>query len=327
MRRWTAPVVWSGLAMALLTGAMQSAHAQPAGQTIRIVFSAAAGGAGDALARILADQIQKSTGNSTIVENRGGAGGRLGVVAVKDAVPDGTTLLYVTIGPMVLVPHYFGSRLGYDPLTDFAPVSQAATNEFALAMANTVPVTDARALVPWLKADPKRATFAVPQVGTLGHFLSLAFGRATGIDVNILAYKGPSQAVQDVAAGQVPFVISPTGDLGELWKAGKLQLAGTMSERSSGLLPGVATMREQGVDVTGYGWYGLFAPARTPQEIVQRLSRIAADTVHEPATRERVGKLGLIPTGTTSEELAAILKRDFEYWGPIVKASGFKPEQ
>ena len=306
--------------------AAPSALAQPSGQTIRIIYPFAPGGSGDALVRLMADQIQKATGNTTIVENRTGAGGRIGVRAVRDAAPDGTTLLYTAFAPMTLYPHFYGDKLEYDPFRDFAPVSQPASFEFALAVAPDVPASNVAELVAWLKADDKRATYGTPATGNLPHFLGLAFGRAMGVNMQVLPYRGSAPAANDVAAGQLPMAVLATGDLAALHKAGKLRIIGTFSEERSKHVEGVPTLKEFGVNVVGRGWYGVYAPARTPREIVLRFSKIIADAMREPGIRDRVLGVGLDPTGTTPDELAAIQRHDHDYWGPIIKASGFKPE-
>ena len=303
------------------------ALAQPAGQAIRIIYPFAAGGQGDALVRLLADHIQKVTGNTTIVENRTGAGGRIGVRAVRDAAPDGTTLLYTAFAVMSLYPHFYGDKLEYDPFKDFVAVSQPATFDFALAVANNVPSASMKELVDWLKADEKRATYGTPAIGNLPHFLGLAFGRATGVNMQVLPYRGSAPAANDLAAGQLPMALLGTGDLAALHNGGKVKIVGTFSRERTWQAKDVPTMRELGVDVVGYGWYGVFAPAKTPPDIVNRLGKIIADTAREPAMRERIQKIGLDPTGTTPEELAKIQRDDHDYWGPIVRASGFKPEQ
>lgn len=303
------------------------ASAQPAGQTIRIIYPFAAGGQGDALARLLAESLQKATGNTTIVENRTGAGGRIGVKAVKDAAPDGTTLLYTAFAVISLYPHFYGEKLEYDPFKDFEPVSQAATFDFALAVAPNVPSASVKELVDWLKADERRATYGTPAAGNLPHFLGLAFGRATGVNMQVLPYRGSAPAVNDVAAGQLPMAVVGTGDVAPLHNAGKLKIIGTFSKERTSLANNVPTLSELGVDVVGYGWYGVYAPAKTPAAIVQRYSKIIAEAVRSGENPEKVRKLGLDPAGSTPEELAAIQRRDHDYWGPIIKASGFKPEQ
>lgn len=317
----------AGLAVFLAMSQLGGASAQPAGQTIRIIYPFAAGGQGDALVRILAESIQRATGNTTIVENRTGAGGRIGVKAVRDAAPDGTTLLYTAFAVISLYPHFYGDKLEYDPFKDFEPVSQAATFDFALAVASNVPSGSIKELIGWLKADEKRATYGTPATGNLPHFLGLAFGRATGVNMQVLPYRGSAPAVNDVAAGQLPIAVVGTGDVAPLHNAGKLKIIGTFSRERTRQAQNVPTMRELGVDVVGYGWYGVYAPARTPPEIVQRYSRIIAETVRAGDNAERVRKLGLEPSGSTPEQLGEIQRRDHDYWGPIIKASGFKPEQ
>ncbi len=328
MREPRAVLKWLGiLATSALAVLSTQALAQPAGQTIRIIYPFAPGGSGDVLVRLLADQIQRTTGNTTIVENRTGAGGRIGVRAVRDAAPDGTTLLYTAFAPMSLYPHFYGDKLEYDPFKDFAPVSQPASFEFALAAASNVPANNVGELVAWLKADDKRATYGTPATGNLPHFLGLAFGRAMGVNMQVLPYRGSAPAANDVAAGQLPMAVLGTGDLAALHKAGKLKIIGKFSDERSKHVDNVPTLKEFGVDIVGRGWYGIYAPAQTPREIVLRFSKIIGEAIREPGIRDRVLGVGLDPTGTTPEELDTIQKRDHEYWGPIIRASGFKPEQ
>ena len=145
--------------------------------------------------------------------------------------------------------------------------------------------------------------------------------------MQVLPYRGSAPAANDVVAGQLPMALLGTGDLAALHNAGKLRIVGTFSKERTQQAKDVPTLSEFGVDVVGYGWYGMFAPAKTPPDIVRRISGIVAAAVRDPATRQKIVNVGLDPTGTTPEELGAILRRDHDYWGPIIKASGFKPEQ
>ncbi|MDX2201410.1 MAG: Bug family tripartite tricarboxylate transporter substrate binding protein [Hyphomicrobiaceae bacterium] len=309
------------LALAVSCGA---AAAQ--GDTTRIIFPFAAGGSGDALARILADQLQKATGKAAIVDNRAGAQGRLGVAAVKTAAPDGRTLLLTPIAPVAIYQHVY-KNLSYDPIADLTPVSQVTTFDFAMAVGPQVKVSTVKELVEWAKKNPEQGSYGTPAAGTLPHFFAVSFGKAAGIELRHVGYRGSAVALTDLLAGQIPIMVTTTSDLIEQHKAGRIRVLATSDAKRSQFLPDVPTFREAGYAIEGVGWYGVFAPAGTPKETVAKISRIMADAVKLPEVRERLLGFALNPTGTTPEELAAIQKRDSALWEPAVKASGYSPEQ
>ena len=298
----------------------------PAQETIRLIFPFAAGGSGDALARILADGLQKATGTPTIVDNRSGAQGRIGVVAVKQAPPDGKTLLLTPIAPLAVYQHVY-KNLAYDPIADFQPVSQIATFDFAIAVGPMAPVTSVKDLVAWVKAHPDKGSYGTPAAGTLPHFFAVSFGKAAGIDLRHVGYRGSAAALTDLLAGQIPIMMTTTSDLLEQHKAGRIRVLATSDAARSPFLSDVPTFKEAGYDITGVGWYGAFAPAGTPRETVDKLSKILAQTVAQPDVKERMLGFGLQPTGTDADTFAAIQKRDSALWEPAVKSSGYTPEQ
>jgi tripartite-type tricarboxylate transporter receptor subunit TctC len=300
--------------------ALPAAKAQE--QPIRIVFPFAAGGSGDGISRLMADRLRAGLNRPVIVENRTGAAGRLGVVAVKNAAPDGSTLLLTPIAPVAVYQHVY-KNLDYDPIKDFAAVSQLATFDFAVAVAPQVPAASLKELVAWVKADPARAAFGSPAAGALPHFFGILFGRAAGLELRHVAYRGSAAALTDLAAGHVPMVFTTISDLVELHKGGRVRILATSGAERSPFTPDVATFREAGFDIQGSAWYGVLAPARTPADVVDRTSKILADAVRVPEVRERLLAYGLQPTGTSAQEFAAIQKADSERWAPAVKASGF----
>jgi tripartite-type tricarboxylate transporter receptor subunit TctC len=303
-----------------------NALAQFGSGNVRIVFPFAAGGNADAVARIIAERISRQTGKSAIVENITGASGHIGMRAVRDAKPDGGTLLFSPSSPMTLHEHFFGDRLTFDPFRDFAPVSQAVMFDYALAVNPNVPARNVKDFIAWLKADPSRASFATPGAGALGHFLGLELGQLWGMENRHVPYRGSPPAVNDLAAGHVTMAILNTTEFAQFHNDGKLRILGTFTNKPSPFVSNVPTMREQGVEIEAYGWHALYAPAKTPPDIIAALNRVVVETVQEPAMRERIFKMGLMATGTTPEELRAIQQRDKDFWGPIVKRSGFKPE-
>ncbi|MEX0590086.1 MAG: Bug family tripartite tricarboxylate transporter substrate binding protein [Xanthobacteraceae bacterium] len=312
-----ASVVWS---------AESPLRAQLSEQPIRIVFPFAAGGSGDALTRMLAEQLRAALNRPVVVENVTGAAGRLGTRQVIAAVPDGRTLLLTPIAPVAVYQHVY-KDLGYNPLTDLVSVSQVAAFEFGIAVGPQVPVKTLRELVQWAKANPKQASYGSPAAGSLPHFFGVLFGRAAGIDLVHVGYRGSAPAMTDLAGGQIPIVVTTTSDMLAMHKAGRVNILATSDSKRSPLVPDVPTFREAGYDIEGAAWYAVFAPAKTPVAIVDQYSKILSDAVKRPETKEQLLKMGLYATGTTREELAKIQKDDSDRWAPAVKASGFTPDQ
>lgn len=308
------------LVLLLALVAFPSAQAQE--QPIRIVFPFAAGGAGDGLTRLIAEKMRAALNRPVIVENRTGAAGRPGVAAVKNAAPDGNTLLITPIAPMAMYQHAF-RKLEYDPIADFAAVSQIATFDFAIAVGSKVPAASLKELVTLIKADPARSAFGTPGVGTVPHFFGVLFAAAAGIELRHVPYKGSAATLTDLTAGHLPMVITTLGDFVELHKAGRIRILATSGAQRSPFVPEVPTFREAGFAIEGSAWYGAFAPAKTPPEIVARYGKIMADAARMPDVRDRFLGWGLQPSGTTPAEFAAILKADAARWAPAVKASGF----
>jgi tripartite-type tricarboxylate transporter receptor subunit TctC len=305
--------------------ALAGAHAQPGGEPIRIVSPYPAGAIGDAIARMLAEHMRTSLARPVIVENKPGAAGRLGVQFVKSAPPNGDVLLFVPIAPMVMFPHVY-DRLGYDAVADFAPISQIATFDLSVAVGASVPVKSLKELVGWLRAHPTQATFGTPAAGSLPHFFAVLFSSAAGLDLRHVAYKGNPQAISDLIGGHLPIFFTSSQDLVETHKAGRIRVLATSGKERSSVLPDVPTFAEAGYAIRGNGWYGMYAPAKTPPEVVAQLNAVVVGALSKPEMRSRLAAVGLVPTGTSPSELSAIQKADMDFWGPIVKASGFKPE-
>ncbi|MFC4171311.1 tripartite tricarboxylate transporter substrate-binding protein [Microvirga sp. GCM10011540] len=318
MKKVLAPV------LALVAGLALSSPAS-ATETIRLVMPFAAGSATDALARIMAAELQAGLGRNVIVENKTGAAGRIGVQAVKSAAPDGSTLLFTPIAPMAVYPHVYPT-LGYDPVADFAPVSQIATFDFAAAVNADVPASSLPELVDWLKAHPEKGSYGTPGAGTLPHFFAVLFGRQAGLDLRHVPYRGASAAVNDLLTGQLPLVFANTGELIELHRAGRIRILATSNISRAALLPAVPTFQEAGYPITGAGWHGVFAPQGTPSAFLEQINRLITAALQKEQVRERVVAMGFEPTGTSRQRLAEILARDAAAWAPAVKAAAFTPD-
>jgi tripartite-type tricarboxylate transporter receptor subunit TctC len=302
------------------------AQAQVGDQPIRIIFPYAAGGSGDGTARLMAEQLRGALNRPVIVENRTGAAGRLGVQAVKAAAPDGNTVLLTPIAPMSVFQHVY-KNLAYDPIDDFKPITQIATFDLGVAVGPGSEAKSLKELVGWLKANPTQANYGMPAAGSLPHFFGVLFGRAAGVDLKSIIYRGSAAALTDLVGGQVPVVFTTSTDLLPLHKAGRIRILATSGAQRSPFVPEVPTFKESGYDIQGAGWYGMFAPAKTPDDIVERYNKVIVSAIGTPEVRKRLLDFGLEPTGTTAAEFAAIQKADAALWAPAVKASGFTPEQ
>src|SRR5271170_1035358 len=292
-------------------------YAQMGEQPIRIIFPFAAGASGDTLARLIADKMREALNRPVIVENRTGAGGRIGINAVKASAPDGSMLLLTPIAPLAIYQHFYPD-LDYDPIKDFAPITELGTFDFGIAVAPQLGVKTLKELVAWAKANPAQANYAIPAAGTLPHFLGVMFGREAKVDLRDVPYKGSAAGLVDLMAGHIPIQITTTSDLVQAYKAGSIGLLATSDKERSPFVPDVPTLREAGYDLVASGWYGMFAPAKTPPDVIARLNKAIVDAVHSPDIRERMLAFGLQPTGTSPEEFAAIQKADSEKWAPAV---------
>jgi tripartite-type tricarboxylate transporter receptor subunit TctC len=295
-------------------------------QTLKIVFPYGPGGSTDAVARMLAEHLQKKLGRAVIVENRPGAGGRIGLRAVKDAAPDGATLLFGNAGLFTTHPHVY-SNLGYNPLVDLLPITQVIRFDQAIVVSGKLPVRSLPELVAWFKANPDQATFGSPAPGTSAHFSGLEFGRRAKLDLRHVPYKGTPSALPDLMTGRLPMYIASLAEFIEHHKAGTIRVLATMGPARSPFLPAVPTLRESGVDIDASAWFAMYAPAGTPADVAERLRMAFIDALHNAEIRARIETLGFEITGTTGEALAQIQRAEYERWGPIVKASGFKADQ
>jgi tripartite-type tricarboxylate transporter receptor subunit TctC len=307
-------------AVTAVAGSGVSRASAQSGSIIRIIYPYAAGGTGDVVVRLLADKMQTILDQPVVVENRTGAAGRLGVNAVKNSAPDGLTLLYTPFAAMTIYPFVY-RQLDYDPFTEFQPLSQIVKFDFAIAVGPDVPAKTPKELVAWLKANPSKAQYGSPGAGALPHFFGLLFGKAAGVEMTHVAYRGTAPALPDLMGGQIPMVSSTTNDFLELHKSGKIRIIATSDVERS--VPDVPTFKESGIDITGTGWYGMFLPAKTPPDVVARLSKAVMQAVAMPEVTARYVGLGFKSVGSTPEELGRIQKEDAAKWQPIVKASGF----
>jgi len=293
---------------------------------VKILVGFPAGGTADVMARVVADKMKDTLGQPVIVENRPGAIGRIAADAVKAAPPDGTTIMVMPIGPMAVVPHTYKS-LSYDPIKDFTPIGMGSTFQFAIAAGPQSGARTWNEYVVWAKANPGKSSYATSGAGSLPHFFGLLLARESSIEMLHVPYKGSAAYMNELMGGNVPTAVDAIADLTEQHRAGKVKILASSGTKRSTAVPDVPTFAELGVKgVEAEGWFGFFAPAKTPKAIVDQLNRSLNQALRAPDVAEKLRNLGLDPAPSTPEEFAAILASDYAKWGPVVKASGFTAE-
>jgi tripartite-type tricarboxylate transporter receptor subunit TctC len=310
-----------GLAITLLLG--QPAIAQE--PTLRIVFPYAAGGSADAVARLIAEHLQKKSSRAVIVENKPGAGGRIGAQAVKDAPANGSTLLFAASPQITLQPHIL-SNLGYDPFSDFAPLARVVKFDQALAVSGKVPVRSIKELAAWVRASPDRAVFGSPGAGTAAHLAVMVVSKTFDLNLRHVAYKGTPAALPDLLEGRLPLYMANNAELMEHHKAGGIRIVAIAGASRSPFLPEVPTLKESGVAFSADGWFAFYAPARTPPEILGRLEKAILAAARSTQVKDRIQAMGFAPASTSAAELARIQRAEFDAWANVVKATSFKSE-
>jgi tripartite-type tricarboxylate transporter receptor subunit TctC len=293
---------------------------------IRIVVPFAAGGPTDVLARVLAPKLSASLKRTVIVDNKVGATGSIGATFVAKSAPDGDTLLLGTSSIMAASPN-LTANLTYDPVNDFVPISLVATIENILVVHPNVPAKTVKELIAYAKANPKKLSYASSGIGSTYHLGAELFGSQTGIEWTHVPYKGAAPAIQDVLAGHVQVMFDNTSSAIPNIKSGRLKALGVASAKRYPTLPELPTIAEEGV--AGYEttiWLGLFAPAKTPAAILQKLNKEVQDAVNSAEYKDKLTALDIQPRLSSSQELAAFLKADLAKWAKVVKDAGIKPE-
>jgi tripartite-type tricarboxylate transporter receptor subunit TctC len=311
----------------LVLGASLAVHAQQ--ETIKLLVGFPPGGSTDTLARLMADKLGPLLKQPVVVDNKPGAGGRIAAQALKASAPDGLTYMVApNATPVFQALLYPASVLRFDVLQDFTPVGMLASYPLALAVSPQVPAKTAAEYVQWLKANPAKTSFGTAGAGGQTHFSGVQFGKATGLDMQVVPYRGNGPLITDLVGGQVPAGVLTAGDILPQQKAGRVKVLGVFGAKRSPLLPDVPTLLEQGISVdTGDAWTGVWAPAKTPKVQLERMQRALKEVLAMPDVRETMQKLAFTPDFRPGEEVDAIERKELAYWGPIIKASGFTPEQ
>jgi len=315
-------VIQTTFAVCALLGVMNSiasaADVYPS-KPIRIVVAYTPAGTTDILARAIGQKLTEAWGQPVIVDNRPGANGNIGTEYAAKATADGYTLLMTTAAPHGVNPGLY-RKLAFDAVNDFAGISLVATVPNVLVVNNSLPVKDVKELIAHLRANPGKINFGSPGYGSTGHMSTELFMSMTGTKMNHVPYKGDAGVLADVMAGQISLSFSNMPAYTPQIKAGRVRALAVSTSKRSPAAPEIPTMAEAGVP--GYvavAWFGLLAPAKTPRDIVNKLSAETARILKLPDVNSRLSDLGAEPVGSTAAEFDAHIKSEIVKWAKVIK--------
>ena len=292
---------------------------------MRVVVPFAPGGAVDLVARTVAPKLSEAFGQPVVVDNRGGAGGTIGTDIVAKARPDGHTLLVASMGVAVNAVLY--PKLPYDTLKDLAPVTTLGEQPNIVVVHPSLSARSVGELVTLARSRPGQISYASGGIGSNTHLATLLFLQMAGIEMLHVPYKGLGPAIADLVGGQVQLAVSNVSTALPHVKSGRLRLLAVTSARRFPLFPDTPTVDEAGVK--GYessGWYGIWGTAGTPSSVLAVLNKVVTKILDTPAIKEQFGAQGLQPIPTSPEAFGKRLREEIRKWGPVVRASGAKPE-
>ena len=317
-------LIAAGAALALPGHAPAQADKPP----IRILVGFPPGGATDAIARTVVERLPAILGQPVIVENKPGVGGRIAANDLLALPADGNAFMVAPNATPTFQTLVFAHQLKWDILRDFAPVAGLASYPLGMGAAMSTGASNVREFIAWAKAHAGKAAVGTPGLGGQNHFLGVAFAKAAGIDLPVIPYKGSPPMVNDLVGGQVPSAISLMDGMMAHHNAGRIRVLGVFTKERSPLMPEIPTFAEQGVDVSsGEGWTGMWARAGTPPDAVARVQNAVQQILQLPEVRETlIKRLWAYPLFRSSAETDRKLRDELAYWGPIIRATGFKPD-
>jgi tripartite-type tricarboxylate transporter receptor subunit TctC len=293
---------------------------------ITIIVPFPAGGPADAIARIIGEHMRATLGQPVIIENVTGAGGSIGVGRAARAAPDGYTLSIGQLNSHVFSGAVYSVR--YDLLKDFDPVALLTTNPLMIVGKKDLPAKNMRELIAWLKANPDKASFGTPGVGSPSHVWGIYFQNSTGTRFQFVPYRGAAPVIQDMLSGQIDLTCLQASDLLPQVRSGNVRAYAILTKTPWVRAPDIPTVDEAGVaGLYMPFWHGLWAPAKTPSEIIAKLNTAAVEALGDPLVRQRFADIGqeIFPREQqTPEALAVLQKAEIEKWWPIIKAANIK---
>ena len=301
------------------------AHAQQwPSKPVKLVVPFTAGGSTDTVARIIAEKLTPRVGQPVIVENKAGAGGSIGSDLVAKSPADGYTYLVGTSSTMAIAPHVY-TKLPYNPLRDFAPVTLLGTADIIVVVHHTVPIRNTKQLLDYAKANPGKLTFASGGNGSISHLLGEWFKSMAKVDMLHVPYRGDAQMVTDMLGGNVSMVFGTAVAWLPHIKSGAVAPVAVTNPKRSSMMPDLPTLNESGVP--GYDalqWFGIAAPVGTPREIIQRMYTEIKAILAMPDVQKRFVDLGFDVVGNTPEEFAKFLRDENAKWKKVAEIAGTK---
>ncbi|WP_029044236.1 tripartite tricarboxylate transporter substrate binding protein [Cupriavidus sp. WS] len=293
------------------------------GRPVRLVVPYPAGGATDVLARALAEPLGRAWGKPVVVENRPGASGMIGADAVAKAEPDGHTAL-LTITTLVQAPSLY-AKAPFDPVRDFAPVSQLGTTSLVFAVHNSVPAATLAEFIALVRSRPRQFSYGSFGTGSSGHLYGEVFNEAAGLDLTHVSYKGEAPELNDLLGGQVPAaVISVMGARPHV-ASGRLRALAVTGPARAPQLPDVPTFREGGIaGMDSMSWFGLLLPAAAPRAVVEKFSADVNRVLAVPAVRGRMSEMGVVLSGSTPDAFADTMRSDYARWGQVIRTRNIR---
>jgi tripartite-type tricarboxylate transporter receptor subunit TctC len=294
-------------------------------RTVRLVVPSAPGGGTDLIARLTAQRTSEAWGQSVVVENVSGGATTIGTNTVARAAPDGHTLLLTTVN-FAFIPAIY-PKLPYDPKTDLAPIVMVVTQSSMLTVHPSVPVKSVAELIALAKRQPGEIRYASGGNGTVGHLSTALFSSLAGIRLLHVPYKGTGPGMNAVMSGEVDMLIANIAALLPQVKAGRLKGLAVTSTARSKVIPELPTVIESGLPGYEYsGWYGLWAPAKTPEGVLRRINEDFNRALKEPVLVERFQEVGIEPAGGSAERFASYLASEFEKWRKVARDANIKME-
>ncbi|HSD41928.1 MAG TPA: tripartite tricarboxylate transporter substrate binding protein [Burkholderiales bacterium] len=315
-----------GAALALVAAPVLAQTDYPA-KPVRIIVPFGPGGAADTLPRLLAQHLSPMWGQPVVVENRTGAAGNIGMEQGAKAAPDGYTLTSAPVGNLAINPHLY-SKLSFDVLKDFTPITLVASVQNVLVLNPAVPANNLKELIAYAKTRPGMLTYGSGGVGTQAHIGGEIFEAMAGVHMVHVAYRGVGDSVRDLLGGQVDMIFAQIPAVKPHIDSGKLRALGVASPKRTPALPDVPTI-DEAAGLTGFqavSWYAIVGPAGMPPAVTAKIQADAAKVIQLPEVRTRLQGLGAEPVGSTPAELSAAIKADYDRYGTVIKRLGIKAD-
>ncbi len=314
-------VICVHLCLSVVSIGVVSAQSYPV-KPVRLIVPFPVGGGVDGVARIAFARVSESIGQQFVIDNRSGSGGVIASETAARAAPDGYTLFFGTTATQAITPHYY-KKLPYDPLKDFAPINLIAGAGYILVVHPSVPAQSVKEFIALAKAKPGALNYSSSGNGSVLHLTTEMFRGMAGIHIVHVPYKGAAPALTDLLSGQVQLTFNPASVMLPHIRSNRVRALGVTSAKRTPLMPELPTIAESGMP--GYeasGWYGVLAPAGTPQPIIARLHRELQNTLGERDVKDRFAATGVEPIGMTPEQFAAYMREEHVKWGKVVRTAG-----